>query len=149
MNIKQQLLQACIADIEKQIQHEKQAIERAKEAANAETKSSAGDKYETGRAMMQMEQEKFTLKLAESLKLRDRIGRINTSIHHNEVQTGALVTTSLEIFFIAINIDEIEIDGQEYLPISIGSPLGRALQGKRAGDTVAFRNQKIAITSVE
>lgn len=148
MELKRQLLSACIEAIEEQIAHEKQTIERAKEAANSETKSSAGDKYETGRAMMQMEQEKYTLKLAESLKLRDQIGRINCDKIHEEVQSGALVDTSMGMLFMAINIDEVEIDDEEYLPISISSPLGRALQGKKAGDTVLFRTQKIQITAV-
>lgn len=148
MSIKEELLQACIKEIEIQIKHEKQAIERAKEAANAETKSSAGDKYETGRAMMQMEQEKYTLKLAESLKLRDQIGRIDTSKTHTEVQTGALVETDMDTFFIAINIDEIEIDNIEYVPISISSPLGRSLQGAKSGEERDFRGQKISIISI-
>lgn len=148
MERKKILLQACIDAVEEQIAHEKQAIERAKEAAASETKSSAGDKYETGRAMMQMEQEKYTLKLAESLKLRDQVGRIDIKSAHNEVQSGAIVETSLDTFFIAINIDEIEIEDNEYVPISISSPLGRALQGAKSGESRDFRGKEIKIYKV-
>ena len=41
----------------------------AQESANAEEKSSAGDKYETGRAMMQIERDKAAQQLNESMKL--------------------------------------------------------------------------------
>ena len=46
---------ACLKLIEGRIKSAQETIERAKEASLNETKSSAGDKFETGKAMMQTE----------------------------------------------------------------------------------------------
>ena len=49
----------------------------AQEAANEEGKSSVGDKYETGRAMMQIERDKAAQQLDEALKLKNIIDQIS------------------------------------------------------------------------
>src|ERR1700736_1647953 len=46
----------------------KEAMEQAQEAANSEEKSSAGDKYETGRAMGHLQKDMHARQLAESVK---------------------------------------------------------------------------------
>ena len=56
---KDELYKKCVQIIENQILLAQQGIENAQQAANEETKSSAGDKYETTRAMMQIEIENF------------------------------------------------------------------------------------------
>ena len=65
-SIKQELYKLCQTYIQQRILTAKQAIEAAQQAANNETKSSSGDKYETGRAMMQLEIEKDSAQLSES-----------------------------------------------------------------------------------
>jgi hypothetical protein len=70
ISIKQQLYAKCLVFVEQRIATAQEAIASAQRSANEETKSSAGDKYETGRAMAQLEIEKSTLQLAESFKLK-------------------------------------------------------------------------------
>jgi hypothetical protein len=68
MDIKIKLYQYCVEFIDKRIAGAREAIQIAQDSANEETKSSAGDKYETGRAMAQLEIEKNTTQLEEALK---------------------------------------------------------------------------------
>ena len=48
-NLKQQLYSLCLKQIEQKISNAQSAIDSATESANDDTKSSAGDKHETGR----------------------------------------------------------------------------------------------------
>jgi len=68
-SVKKQLYSLCLAYIDERIQVANQAIQFAQDSANDETKSTAGDKYETGRAMAQLEIEKINAQLNESKKL--------------------------------------------------------------------------------
>ena len=57
--------------LDRKIESAKKAIESAKEARDSDTKSSVGDKYETGRAMMQIELEKNEVQLNKVINLRN------------------------------------------------------------------------------
>ena len=70
MNLKQQLYQYCWTFIEDRFKTIQNNIEELQKALNSETKSSAGDKHETGRAMLQLDREKLGLQLAEINKIK-------------------------------------------------------------------------------
>ena len=58
MNTKQKLFNACKEFVQDKLSTIEKTIQSNKSALNSETKSSAGDKHETGRAMLQLEMEK-------------------------------------------------------------------------------------------
>lgn len=58
MSIKTSLYQHCLAFVEKRIETAKTALQQAREASNDDTKSSAGDKFETSREMAQQDIER-------------------------------------------------------------------------------------------
>ena len=64
-SIKAQLQEKCNQYIAQKSALITRAMSDAKEAANNETKSTAGDKHETARAAMQFEQEKLSGQLIE------------------------------------------------------------------------------------
>ena len=51
-----------------------------------ETKSSAGDKHETGRAMAQLEQEKLSKALSQMMQLRNALSKVNPNEIHSIIQ---------------------------------------------------------------
>jgi sortase (surface protein transpeptidase) len=59
--LKTRLHSLCVSYVGQRIETAQRAIAIAQASANEETKSSAGDKYETGRAMAQLEIEKIQL----------------------------------------------------------------------------------------
>lgn len=146
--IKLELYKHCLEYVRKHIEIYNKAISNAQEAVNSEDKNSAGDKYETDRAMMQRETETLGRRLAEAQKLHQTLQTIDLSSNFKIVKPGALVYTSIGIFFIAISVDEIKIDNEEYCIISPESPIGQAMANCAAGSTFSFRGKSIKIMEI-
>lgn len=121
----------------------------AQESANSETKSSAGDKYETGRAMAQEERNRNAVQLQQALQLQGELARINPIVPCDTVRPGALVATSLGRFYISISAGKLTLDGQECFAVSAAAPVAAALSGRRAGEDVTFNGQKVQISTIE
>ncbi len=66
--IKQLVYNKILKILDDKIEILKEEIESTKESRNNDTKSSAGDKYETGRAMMQIELDKNEAQLNKTVK---------------------------------------------------------------------------------
>ena len=65
-DLKKKLYDLCIAYVQGRMDEAKLAIDEAQKASNDDTKSSAGDKYETGREMMQQETDRNMAQLNAS-----------------------------------------------------------------------------------
>ena len=148
-SIKLQLYNLCREYVERRIQSCREAIAEAQESANEETKSSSGDKYETGRAMMQLEIEKNAQQLSESLKLKNALDQIRLDVPSSSVQSGSLVVTDREVFFIAISLGKIALEGKSYFVIAPASPLGAQLMGAKVGDRLHFRNETCVVQDIK
>jgi len=120
----------------------------AQESANEEGKSSAGDKYETGRAMAQLEIEKASGQLAEANKLKQALEHIPADAPGTVVKPGSLVITSQGSYFISIAAGKLTVDDQTWFAISAGSPLGEKLVGKKEGDVVKLMAKEIVVERV-
>ncbi|MDF9796588.1 transcription elongation GreA/GreB family factor [Catalinimonas alkaloidigena] len=146
--LKQKLHQACEDSLEKRLRDIKTALKEAQDAANQETKSSAGDKHETGRAMMQLETEKLSRQMHEVLNEQQSLQMIRTDQPKQSVDRGALVVTNHLKLYIAISAGRLLLEGEEYFAISIDTPLGLALKGKKAGETGGFQNKTHEILQI-
>ena len=135
---KHDLLAQCQAHVQERIDAARQAMEAAQESANSESKSSAGDKYETGRAMAQIERDRYAHQLDLALTMAQELARINVDKDYLTVQPGCLVSTNRGAFFIGISVGKLTLDGSDYFAISSVSPIGAALLGRQVGDTVLF-----------
>jgi hypothetical protein len=113
-----------------------------------ETKSSAGDKHETGRAMLQLERENAGKQLAEIEKLEVILHRISKDISSGPVHLGSVVMTSQANYFIGIPAGEIKTEVGVFYAIGVGSPIGQLLLGKREGDEVRFRESVLKINKI-
>jgi len=146
--LKIQLHQQCSTIIEQRITDLKSILQEAQDAANNETKSSAGDKHETGRAMAQLETEKLTGQLAEVLKTQETIQKINPNSIHNSITLGSLVNTNNGTFYIAIGLGKVTINNTSYFVISSVSPIGQLLMGLKANDTFSFNGKNYVIGEI-
>ena len=135
---KADLLVHCQQYVQQRIDTARQAMEAAQESANSESKSSAGDKYETGRAMAQLERDRHAQLLAEALKLEQDLNRLNVEKQHETVQPGSLVFTNRGAFFISISAGKLSLDGTDYFAVSPASPIATALAGRKTGDEITF-----------
>ncbi|MDB4516743.1 3-oxoacyl-ACP synthase [Crocinitomicaceae bacterium] len=135
---------ASITDKLLSIQREFDALQ---EALMSETKSSAGDKHETGRAMAQLEQEKLSKQLAETRKSVQGLKSIELDAVHNKIAFGSLVNTSRGYFFLSVGIGAVKIEETSVFCITAGSPIGQLLLGKSSGSSIEL-NGTVEIQSV-
>ena len=147
-DIKRKLFSLCEEYVTEKINTAQEAIDNAQNSANEETRSSSGDKYETGRSMMQLEIEKYSAQLAEAFKLRKVLVQVNVEKIYQTVQLGSLVITNNGNYFISISAGRLNLDEIEYLAISLSSPIGQLLFNKKSNDTFEFRDKKYLIESV-
>jgi len=138
-----------LEELDRKIEVVSAAIASAKDSRNNDTKSSAGDKYETGREMMQIEIEKNEVLLNQTAKQRKELARIDVSEEFNKVAFGSLVVTDKGTYFISIGIGKIQIDDQICYAISLASPIGALLKDKAVGDEVSFQGRTFVIEIVE
>ena len=146
--IKMKLFIYCEEQLNENISILRAALEDTRESATSETKGSAGDKHETGRAMMHLENEMNAKQLAERLKLVEVLQAIDPNEKHNKVKLGSLVITSNGNYFVSIAIGKAEIEGSVYLLISPAAPIGALLMNKKEGDVFDFNGSSIKIESL-
>ena len=120
----------------------------AQEAANEEDKSSVGDKYETGRAMMQIERDKAAQQLDEALKLKNIIDHLSIETGSGKIILGSLVITNSKKIFISIGIGKLILDDEEFLVVAPGSPLGKQLMGLKVNDETMFNKELLTILQI-
>ena len=125
-----------------------QAIASAKESRNNDTKSSAGDKFETGRAMMQMEMDKSQMQLSKILEQQKDLTGIDLTKTYTKVEYGSLVQTNGGWYFMSIGYGKVTVSNNNYYVISMASPIGQALKGKEAGSTIQFQGREITIEAI-
>lgn len=147
-SIKSALFALCDAYVQQRIANARQAMEDAQEAANSESKSSAGDKYETGRAMAQLERDRNAQLLAEAQKLGQELARLTIEKNYDTVQPGSLVITNRGSFFISMSAGKLSVDGKDYFAISAASPIAVALAGRKAGDETTFNKMTYQVLDV-
>ena len=127
----------------------KKAIEEVIEARDEETRSTVGDKYETGRVMVEMEMDKLKEQLDQSLTLKKNLSYVKVDAVSQQVEYGSLVKTNLGTYFIAIGLGVVEIEQQKIFCISLASPIGQAIRDKKAGEKINFQNRVIEILKIE
>lgn len=147
--MKAEILEKVKEIIEKRMHTSWQAMEAAKNSANEEGKSSAGDKYETARAMGQIDREMNGRMYEQAQLERLILEKIKPQIVHTNVSLGALVKTTMGDFFVAIGAGVVALNGKNMMVISPQAPIGQILMGKTRNDTFEFRGKNYKVLSVE
>ncbi|MFK7900187.1 MAG: 3-oxoacyl-ACP synthase [Cyclobacteriaceae bacterium] len=146
--MKKQLYQHLQQLVEQKIVSANTAIASAKESRDNETKSSMGDKYETGRAMMQIAMSNAQDQLNKALILQKELDQLDIEKAYQKVEEGSLVSTNHGDYFISIGVGVVELQRNTYFAISFASPVGKLLKGKKAGDQFSFQTREYTINSI-
>lgn len=145
LTFKATLKQTGLDLISQRIALAKQMIANAQEAANSEEKSSAGDKYETGRAMGHLEKDMHTRQQEENKLELDKLQKVNAEKIYTTAQPGTFIRCKDESFFIAAGLGKQVINGETVFFLSPLSPLAKLLNGKKEGDTFLFNKAERSI----
>jgi hypothetical protein len=145
---KNNLKQFCQQTIDKRIAAAKGIIQNVQESANNEEKSSAGDKYETGRAMGHLQKDMHTRQLTEYVKELAGLHNVNTGVIYHSACAGAFIETDAALFFIAAGLGKQVIEDKIIFFLSPHAPLAGNLQNKKKGDSFVFGKSTLVITVV-
>lgn len=146
---KQEIQSSCLMLLDERITRLTQHIQEAQTAASEDTKSSAGDKYETGREMLKQEINKLNLQLNQANQMRQQLNRLSLSASpFGQVVQGSLVQTSEGLYYFAIGLGKVQSADQVVMVISMQSPIGKALNGRQVGDRMAFMGREIEIQAI-
>lgn len=145
LELKQLLYKKCADFVEERLSKIQKQIKEIQESLTSETKSSAGDKHETGRAMLQLEREKAGQQLAEVEKLKEALSKIDVTKSSQIIGLGSIVFTSQANYFIGISAGQLEVETDKFFAISSNTPIGLLLMGKIIGDEIVFREQRFVV----
>lgn len=145
LDFKISLHQACLQRVQQAVALALKAMEDAQNAANQETKSSVGDKYETGRAMMQLEKEKYAQQLVQAQDLHQQLERLNPQQQSTQIQLGSLIRSNEGLYYLSVSLGKLIHEGKTVFVLSAASPLGQVLLGKKAGEKIVFQGRNISI----
>lgn len=143
---KQEILNIVTIKIRDKIQYFENLIAETR-ASNNDTKSSMGDKYETGREMLQQEINNLQRQLNEVLSQYAVLQKINAG-PAEKVQNGAIVKTNKGLFYVSASMGEIMFENQKIMTVSAESPLIKAMFGKKMGETFTINNMTQNIENI-
>ena len=147
-NIKSRLQAAMYLNIEEKMASLSQAIASIQESKLNETKSSAGDKFETGRAMMQQELDRIESQMDMLNVTKNRLKQMSSFITHDRVVAGAIVITDSGNFYISVSLGKVKVEDELYYTVSPEAPLSKVFLNKKSGDRVEFRGRIYYIKNV-
>lgn len=140
MNIKQELFKQCETFVNKRAQTVQEIISSNQKALQSETKSSAGDKHETGRAMLQLEMEKASLQLSGIEEMKEILSKIDISKNTNIAHLGSIIETDNGNYFLSISAGQLSVHNKIYFAVSVSSPIGKLLLGKKVGNELVYNH---------
>ena len=148
MKIKQQLHLKCQELLQDRLRVLEKSMNDIYNNLETETKSTAGDKHETGRAMLHLEREKLGHQLAIINNQLQVFNKINLEAQISRVVLGSLVYTTQANYFISVSMGELKAGKIRAYAISPMSPVGQALMLKAVDETVFYNNQEIKILKI-
>lgn len=140
-----QLLEACHAYLQTRTEILEKAMKALKEDLENESKSSAGDKYETGREMINIEWNKLSVQLNEYDRLAHILRRIEKHKPSEKAVLGSIVKTEAANYFISIPAGEIVADNQKFYAVGIQAPIAQKMLGKQKGDKFELNGREFRI----
>jgi hypothetical protein len=127
------ILQADSADLQKDMAED--------------SKSSAGDKFETSREMAQQELAKLSTQISEQQRLKNLIE--SQSFEKSEfVKIGSLVQTDKGYFLVGIPIGKIRFEDKDIIGVGAAAPLGQLLLNKPSNCSIEFNQQSFQIEEI-
>lgn len=148
-SFKQHIISTCQRFLEDKMRSLNTIIKEVSESSNSESKSSAGDKHETSKAMMQLEIEKLGMQLKEAEGQLAEFEKINFYKNFKTIEQGSLVETNKGYFLIASSIGKITVDNKTVFVISSKSPLGILMLNHSGGYVFSLNAISYQIVSIE
>ena len=149
MTLKKVLLEQCNSFVNDKLILIESIMTTNRMALEHESKSSAGDKHETGRAMLHLEMEKASQQFEAAKQMKDVLNRIELKSVSEKIRLGSLITTDQGVYFLSISAGQLIVDRKHYYAVSPSSPIGALLVGKESGSRLTLCSKVINILAID
>lgn len=146
--MKAALYKTCLELANAKVQALEKELAAMRDAVQSESKSTAGDKHETGRAMIHLEQEKLHQQLVEAKLMVAELQQVDTK-PTTKIALGSLVKTKKGTFYLAASLGKVELDATDYFVVSVKAPIAKQFLGKQAGESANMNGMVYDILAVE
>ena len=146
--IKKTLFNHCKTHLEKKMKVLEQLKKNLQKDLTYETKSSAGDKYETARAMIQLENEKLSNQIREIELNYQKLNTIKDFQTSKSISLGSIIFTDKANYYVAIAADFFEVNSKVFYCISSQSPICKLLIGKKINESIMFNDVQSTILEI-
>jgi hypothetical protein len=147
---KQKVHNCCLQIIADRLDALELKLQSLSESVSNETKSSMGDKYETTRAMLHIEQDQVRAQKAGLLVQRAVLNSIDLSVKRERISLGTLarIQNNYYYYYLSIALGKIQVESVLVFALSAQSPLGANLKGLTVGDELNIQERKLLISEV-
>jgi len=142
---KTDFLAELIERIRSQINDLKEELQSIDAEIANETKSSAGDKFETSREMMSQSRQSIASRMDACKEQLYFLSQLEAKSSSKGVSSGSLVETNEGYFFFGLALGNLSFQNKQVIALSFQSPLGMAFLNKKIGDNVEFRGRRYTI----
>lgn len=148
MTFKQEVYNHFLQLVDEKISRLQKVLNDLKESGANETKSTAGDKYETALAMLQIEQANTRAQLQDVLQQKAALVKIDPLIIPIAAVNGSLLHTSQGFLFLSAALGKSVVNGITVTALSPQSPLGKQLLHLQKGQSATVNNRQYLIESI-
>lgn len=138
--LKALIFQEARRQLEARISTLKTSIQAAQQSANQEGKSSMGDKYETARAMAQLDTEMLGSQLLEAEKTLSGLDRLSDQTSA-QLMPGSLARFTNGWFWLAPGGGKLILEGTTVFWVSPQAPWAKAFIGLKPSECRSFNEQ--------
>ncbi len=148
MDIKQKLKAECVRMLLERLRMAREAMQDAQESANAQDKSTAGDKFETARAMGQSDRDMNARQVEQAQRELASLQALDIEGKYSVVKPGAMVECDKGDYFISAGLGMLEVGEKRIFAVSPASPMASLLMGKKKGELVSFNGKDFLIKRI-
>ena len=124
-------------------------LDGIQESIDSETQSTAGDKHDTSRELMQQERNKAAQNLQNQISMDGLVLKLKTITVSYDVRFGSLVLTNVGWFFIGLPLGRIQFEDKDILCVSANAPAAKLLESERVGASIKMNGKNIKILSIK
>ncbi len=149
MSLRKRIHAHCLVLLNQKIQGLEKILSDLHDSATSDTKSSAGDKHETARAMVQIEQETIRKQLKDVQEQKAQLEKLEAHLNISKISAGSLIKTSRGYLYLSIALGKILVEKKIIIVISPQSPIGIKLVGLNVNNSTEINGVEYRIEGIE
>ena len=147
VDFKEKILDACKSEILDKLTILEKELKYLAHDISQDTKSSAGDKFETSREMANAEIDKLQGQVNSMTKAVTQLNILPVS-KASIIALGSLVKTDKAWIYISVSLGSLKVNDEQVLVISPAAPLSQILMGKKINEKVTFNKMSYLIKDI-